>query len=134
VEVKFRLDKVDGAKEKWNTVAQLQDSLSMTIDTNNTDTTLTLMDTSYTNNYLFYCETFGGLHYFLSQDAKNFAGITKMQGCDHRISFIERTERGGYESFQRNYPYEFRPPALTVDSMIFIVPAGTYIKNRLPAT
>jgi hypothetical protein len=126
---KISLDKVDSAKEKWNTVVQLRDSISMTIDTNNTDTTLTLMDTSYTNNYLFYCETFGGLHYFLSQDAKNFGGITKMQGCDHRINFIERTERGGYEFFQRNYPYEFRPPALTVDSMIFIVPAGTYIRN-----
>ncbi|HNJ64163.1 MAG TPA: hypothetical protein PLK16_12625, partial [Saprospiraceae bacterium] len=126
---KISLDKVDGAKEKWNTVAQLQDSLSMTIDTNNTDTTLILMDTSYTNNYLFYCETFGGLHYFLSQDAKNFGGITSIEGCDHQISFIERTERGGYEHFQRNFPFEFRPPALTTDSLIFNVPAGTYIKK-----
>jgi hypothetical protein len=77
------------------------------------------MDTSYTNNYLFYCETFGGLHYFLSQDAKNFSGISNLPGCDYQISAITRTERGGYEQFQRSYPYEFRPPALTVDSLDF---------------
>jgi Secretion system C-terminal sorting domain len=125
---KVSVDSLGSIDQMINSVDSLLD-LGITLDPNNTDTTLTLMDSSYTNNYLFYCETFGGLHYFLSQDAKNFSGITNLPGCDYQISAISRTERGGYEQFQRSYPYEFRPPALTVDSLVFNVPAGTYIKQ-----
>jgi hypothetical protein len=125
---KITLNIVDGLTNMINDVEVLEDS-GITLNINNTDTTLTLMDSSYTNNYLFYCETFGGLHYFLSQDAKNFSGISNLPGCEYQISAITRTERGGYEQYQRSYPYEFRPPALTVDSLIFIVPTGMYIKQ-----
>lgn len=126
---KIHLVSVDTLQRMINSINELQQA-GITVYSDSVPPH-TLMDTSYSNNHLFYCETFGGLHYFLSQDAKNFGGITSIEGCDHQISFIERTERGGYEHFQRNFPFEFRPPALTTDSLIFNVPAGTYIKKPI---
>jgi hypothetical protein len=122
------LDIVDGMYNMINDVVVLNDS-GITIDINNTDTTLTLMDSSYTNNYLFYCETYGGLHYFLAQDGRNVAIVDTGLACGHKISVISKPERGGYESIVHNYPYEYRPPTIGPDSVVFQVPAGTFINH-----
>jgi hypothetical protein len=124
---KITLASVDTTKDMLNSV-NLLNQVGITIYPNNVPP-YSIMDTAYSNSRLFYCEIFGGLHYFLSQNAKYFSGISNLPGCNYQISAITRTERGGYEQFQRSYPYEFRPPALTVDSLVFNVPTGMYIKQ-----
>ncbi|MBK6639928.1 MAG: hypothetical protein IPG39_01170 [Bacteroidetes bacterium] len=51
--------------QMYNDINLLHDSLSIGVDS---DIALgySLMDTSYVNNYLFYCETRGSIHYFMS--------------------------------------------------------------------
>ena len=118
---------VDTLPDMINTVAALQ-SKGITLNPSSVPP-FSLMDTSYTNNHLFYCETYGGLHYFLAQDGRNVAIVDTGLACGHKILVISKPERGGYESIVHNYPYEYRPPTIGPDSVVFLVPAGAYINH-----
>ena len=111
----------------YNTVAALQASLNMTIYPN--DPIYQLMDTSYTNNRLFFCETFGGVHYFFSQDARNISSVVHADGCDKSLLITARMVAAGYPYAINMYPFEYRPPMLWPTSYEVNVPAGYYVSN-----
>ena len=102
-----------------NTVAQL-DSLNWTLDP--LDTLNTLINDSFASSYLFYCETFGGIHYFFSQDARNESTIGSFSGCNKIIEVNAASRIAG--NVIDIYPYEYRPPSLWAQQYQVTVPYG----------
>lgn len=95
-----------------------------------------LMDTSYTNNHLFFCETRGSIHYFVSSDRFNASSVINDPGCEKTMTAIATTKIAGGKVVFDAYPYEYRPPLLGADSVFVQVPAGYYlsrasIKNKI---
>ncbi len=115
--------------QMYNTVDELRDSLNMTVYP--IDTLYQLMDTSYTNNYLFFCETFGGVHYFFTQEARNYSVLDTAVGCDKNLTVVAHTETAGYPYIINIYPFEYRPPMLWPKSYEINVPSGYYISQSL---
>ncbi|MFN0188372.1 MAG: T9SS type A sorting domain-containing protein [Bacteroidia bacterium] len=113
--------------QMYNTVEELRDSLNMTVYP--IDTSYQLIDTSYTNNHLFFCETFGGVHYFFSQDARNFSILEQADGCNKSLLLTARMVAAGYPYAINMYPFEYRPPMLWPTSYEVNVPAGYYVNN-----
>ncbi|MFN0187904.1 MAG: T9SS type A sorting domain-containing protein, partial [Bacteroidia bacterium] len=115
--------------QMYNTVDELRDSLNMTVYPN--DPIYQLMDTSYINNYLFFCETFGGVHYFFTQEARNYSVLDTAVGCDKHLTVVAHTETAGYPYIINIYPFEYRPPMLWPKSYEINVPSGYYISQSL---
>jgi hypothetical protein len=107
-----------------NTVAEL-DSLNWTLDS--LDLLNTLINDSFASAYLFYCETFGGIHYFYSQDARNLSGITNGAGCSKSITVSASGYTGG--NITNVYPFEYRPAALWSQEYRIEVPPDYKIIN-----
>jgi hypothetical protein len=110
-----------------NTVSELRDSLNITINPN--DTSFQLMDTSHTNNRLFFCETFGGIHYFFSQEARNYSVLDTAIGCDKFLTVVSHTVSANFPDVINMYPFEYRPPMLWPKSYEIEVPPGYYISG-----
>ncbi len=101
-----------------------------------TDSAYALIDTSYINNHLFFCETKGSIHYFVSSDRKNASTIINSPGCEKTMTAIAITKTAGGKAMFDAYPFEYRPPLLGADSIIVQVPTGYFLssaslKNRL---
>ena len=100
------------------------------------DTAYALIDTSYINNHLFFCETKGSIHYFVSSDRINASTIINSPGCEKTMTAIAITKTAGGKNMFDAYPYEYRPPLLGADSIIVQVPTGYFLssaslKNRI---
>jgi hypothetical protein len=115
--------------QMYNDIATLHDSLSIGVDTSDIALGYSLMDTSYVNNYLFYCETRGSIHYFMSNDVVNGSSIVNTPGCKKDMQVYATSKIAGGKSMFDAYPYEYRPPALGLISTNLIVPTDYYISK-----
>jgi hypothetical protein len=100
------------------------------------DSAYALIDTAYINNHLFFCETRGSMHYFVSSDAFNESSVTNNPGCEKTMTAIATTKIAGGKNIFDVYPYEYRPPLVGADSIFVQIPTGYYLhsaglKNRL---
>ncbi|MBK6641884.1 MAG: hypothetical protein IPG39_11980 [Bacteroidetes bacterium] len=115
--------------QMYNDIASLHDSLSIGVDTSDIALGYSLMDTSYVNNYLFYCETRGSIHYFMSNDVVNGSSIVNTPGCKKDMQVYATSKIAGGKSMFDAYPYEYRPPALGLVSTNLIVPTDYYVSK-----
>jgi hypothetical protein len=69
------------------------------------------VDTSWSNPFMFYCEKYGGRHFFVSNNLTNFSNFGS-QGCNNSLSVSAKTRIGG-DSNRDIFPYEFRIPSYT---------------------
>lgn len=102
-------------------------AVGLTVDTS--ETAYSLIDTSYINNHLFYCETRGSMHYFVSSDRTNASTIINSPGCEKTMTAIAITKTAGGKNLFDAYPYEYRPPLLGADSVIVQVPSGYFVSR-----
>jgi hypothetical protein len=115
--------------QMYNDINLLHDSLSIGVSPSDTLLGYSLMDTSYVNNYLFYCETRGSMHYFMSNDATNGSSIVNTPGCKKDMQLYASSKIAGGKSMFDAYPYEYRPPAIGLTSANLIIPADYYVSK-----
>ena len=99
------------------------------VDTSDIALGYSLIDTSYVNNYLFYCETRGSMHYFISNDVINGSSIVNTPGCKKDMQVYATSKIAGGKSMFDAYPYEYRPPAIGLTSANLIIPADYYVSK-----
>lgn len=89
-------------------------------------------DTAFVNNVLFRCETIGGRHYFASNNFFNTSHVyDTISTCEKLIKVEYHSDIAGYRNRYVNvFPFEYRPPALTADTIAIEVPSG-YVVSRM---
>lgn len=86
---------------------------------------LQLMDTSYINSHIFFCEPYGGIHYFYAQDGNADASTTvDNAGCEKSIVAAGGVSIAGGQRDWYPYPYEFRPSSIMPVRYKINIPAG----------
>lgn len=107
-----------------NTVAELNDSLNITLDTSQSPP-MNLMDTAYTNHYLFFCETYGGRFYHFASQIQNNSRYFNTSACTKTLRIEVSTNIANFDNKVVNaYPYEYRPPILGPENYSVQIPSG----------
>jgi hypothetical protein len=119
-----------GIPQMINTVDSLNNA-GWTLDPLNTDPTLTLINDSFASSFLFFCETYGGLHYFFAQDGRNQSSIIADTGCTKVINILAACRTAGYtlNPLIDIYPFEYWPNALWPQDYTVTVPPGYHITH-----
>ncbi|MBK8846082.1 MAG: DUF11 domain-containing protein [Bacteroidetes bacterium] len=91
----------------------------------------TIIDTNFTNQFLFYCEWNGSLHYFFAQQNYFDRIPTQSQtSCGYNLKIIDNPTLAG--NYLDPYPYEFHPPAFRLRDIKFLNFPG-YVPDSVAA-
>ena len=85
-------------------------------------------DDEFVNEFVFYCETYSGKHYFVSTNVTNGwwqpdFNISTTDRCNTYIRFDANTLIGS-NVFNHFFPYEFKLPPISMDQVTLNVPAN----------
>ncbi|HNR21038.1 MAG TPA: T9SS type A sorting domain-containing protein [Bacteroidia bacterium] len=108
--------------------AQLKD-LGYTVYASDIPLGYNYVDTAFINGHLFFCETRGGMHYFVSNVAGNATELINTSGCEKQMNVTAISSLAGGRTIFDVYPFEYRPPILGFDSLTLQVPPGYYISD-----
>jgi hypothetical protein len=98
-----------------------------TLDPLDPDTSRTLVDSSFANEYVFYCSGFGSIHYFYFQNLTFSGKALNDTSCSKKLAFSTRIRTRA--SNIKAFPYEYRPTPLWYNQMNVMVPPGYYISQ-----
>lgn len=136
---------LSGKRQQHSQVPQMEQSLTLLQNSMNItiyDTLsppYNLMDTSYVNNRLFFCETRGNFAYFAATTFRNKTIITNK----NNFQCLKRMEINMSSGYCNNallydaYPFEYRSPLMAGQSVAVNVPPGYEIvqatsKHKVP--
>lgn len=92
----------------------------------------TNFDQDFANDFLFYCETFGGVHFFNAVSTETVPYLKDTLGCAKLVSYLTTTRVGNGGILM--YPFEFKTTPTNISNAQFQVPPGWELWNATYST
>lgn len=92
------------------------------LDSSQIDSAHVLMNQQFADSFVLVCEVFGGIHYFVSQNAVNSSRFLPANGCNQYMYVISSVNIA--QNVYNPFPFEYVPPALFPQSHSITIPPG----------